>query len=94
MGATVTRGRQPLVLGAVLACACPSGVRVPRTTVAVFRHGQRIASHVQYPFHGRDMTVAAHVPAAHPEAADWNAPTLTARVEAVGRAAPCSLSGC
>lgn len=68
-------------------------VRVTRTTVEVFLHGQRIASHVQCPFPGRHMTVAAHMPA-NPEVAGWNVPTLKARVEAVGCAAPCSLSGC
>jgi transposase len=67
-------------------------VRVPRTTVAVFRHGQRIASHIQYPFPGRHMKVAAHMPAAQPEAGGRNVPTLTARVDAMG--ARCSSSGC
>lgn len=69
-------------------------VRVTRTTVEVFQRGQRIASHVQCAFRGRHMTVAAQMPAAHPEVADWNAPTLKARAEAVGRAARCSLSRC
>jgi transposase len=59
-------------------------VRMTRTTVEVFRRGERIASHVQCAFQGHHTTVTAHMPPAHREVAGWNAQTLTARAEAVG----------
>lgn len=59
-------------------------VRATKSTVEVFLHGLRIASHVYCAFKGRHTTIDAHMPAAHREVAGWNAETLTSRAAAIG----------
>jgi len=47
-------------------------IRASSTTVEVFRRGLRIASHIRSHQPGRHTTVAAHMPKAHREHADWS----------------------
>lgn len=46
-------------------------VRFTATTVEVFHHGNRVASHVRSRLSGRHTTLAEHMPKAHQEYAEW-----------------------
>lgn len=53
-------------------------VRLTRSTVECYQHGQRVASHVRSHLKGRHTTVAEHMPKAHREYAEWTPQRLLA----------------
>ena len=59
-------------------------VRLTAATVEVFHHRQRVASHRRDPRPGRYTTVAAHMPKAHREYAEWTPARLVRWAEQTG----------
>ena len=46
-------------------------VRLTEHVIEVFHQGKRVASHARSPLKGRHTTVAAHMPKAHRQYAEW-----------------------
>ena len=59
-------------------------VRATATTVELFHHGQRIASHVRSAQRGRHTTIDAHMTPAHQAVQGWNAPRLIEWASRIG----------
>lgn len=61
-------------------------LRVTATTVEVFHHGQRVASHLRSHAPGRHTTVPEHMPSAHRRHLEWSPTRLTAWAATIGPA--------
>jgi transposase len=59
-------------------------IRATEKTVEIFRHRQRVASHLRQPTPGRFSTEQEHMPAAHQAVAGWSADRFLRQAEAIG----------
>jgi transposase len=61
-------------------------VRLPAQVVELFSQGQRVASHPRSPQKGRPSTIAAHMPMAHRDYAEWTPQRLIRWAATAGEA--------
>lgn len=59
-------------------------LRVTRTTVEVFHHGKRVASHARNPGRHSHVTVPDHMPSSHRRYAEWTPARILASAEKLG----------
>ena len=59
-------------------------MRHTATTVEVFFHGQRVASHVRSALRGRHTTVAEHMPKSHQAQLEWSPERITRWAHTIG----------
>jgi transposase len=59
-------------------------IRATEKTVEIFRHRQRVASHLRQHTHGRFSTEQTHMPAAHQAVAGWSADRFLRQAEDIG----------